>query len=210
MQGVSWADAPQPLAKPSVITAPNASSFFYESRCGWLDCAAESMCESDEAMLEAPLNRSSSQYWATCSSPPPPPPFCSLPEFSPLVLGAATTLLEPPAQKCNVVKWVLVNGLLVSFVLVSSGYSAGRWITSRVRWKRIRIKARNLPPWNLVITCAHRPSMLSHNAHKQTYTNSNTNTNTNTMLTRKLTQTQTQTHWFCCTVSVIKQYRRQL
>ena len=30
-----------------------------------------------------------------------PPAACSLPEFSPLVLGPATTLLQPPAQQCS-------------------------------------------------------------------------------------------------------------
>ena len=46
-----------------------------------------------------------------------------------------------------------------------------RWhlITRQVRGKRIRIKACNLPPWNLVITCAQRPSVLAHNAQKHTH-----------------------------------------
>ena len=55
-------------------------------------------------------------------------------------------------------------------------------ITRRVRWKRIRIKARNLLPKNLLITCAHKHNHMrtpAINAHTQC-TQANLHTHKNT------------------------------
>ena len=123
-------------------------------------------------------------------------------------MGAATTLLEPPAQQCNVVKWVLVNGLLVSFVLVSSDWQCwqvdnkpgqveknpdqGSQFASLELGYHMRTPAITALTQSTLANLHKLKHQHKHNAHKQTYTN--TNTNTNTMLTRKLTQTQTQSH----------------